>query len=108
MTVAFVNVLRTRGDAVRISEGKGESVHLRVEVPELWETIRVDAASSAPVLSVKVHALEALGITGTRHDGYVVKLNGFEVLDEKAPLRQVGIVDGSTLLITSRRRRPVR
>jgi hypothetical protein len=35
-------------------------------------------------------------------------LGGAEVLDENAPVADAGARDGSILLVTSRRRRPVR
>jgi len=40
-------------------------------------------------------------------DDYVVKLNGFEVLDEDAPISSTVAKNGSIFLITDRRRRPV-
>ena len=39
---------------------------------------------------------------------FVVKLRGWEVLDESASLADAGVVDGSILLLTYRRRRAVR
>ena len=39
---------------------------------------------------------------------FVMKLRGFEVLDESAPLTVAGARDGSTFLLTYRFRRPVR
>ena len=41
-------------------------------------------------------------------DDYVIKLRGFEVLDENVTLAQAGARDGSIFLLTHRRRRPVR
>jgi len=38
----------------------------------------------------------------------VLKLRGWEILDENASLAEAGVVDGSILLMTYRRRRPVR
>jgi hypothetical protein len=38
----------------------------------------------------------------------VVKLGGFEIMDERVSLQSAGVLDGSTLLIMARRRRPVR
>ena len=42
-----------------------------------------------------------------RIDEYVVKLHGFEILDETAPLSSTAASNGSIFLITDRRRRPV-
>jgi hypothetical protein len=61
------------------------------------------------VLDAKVAALATLAPEGWEdHENYVVKLNGFEVLDEQVSLTEEGIVDGSILLVTLRRRRAVR
>ena len=42
------------------------------------------------------------------HEDFVVKLRGWEILDEAASLADAGVIDGSILLMTHRRRRPVR
>ena len=81
---------------------------LRVQMAERWDTVRVDAPAGGPVLDVKLRALEALEPDAEPHEQYVLKLNGFEILDENASLADAGAVDGSTFLLTSRRRRPVR
>jgi hypothetical protein len=39
---------------------------------------------------------------------YVIKLRGFEVLDENVSLADAGARNGSIFLLTHRRRRPVR
>jgi hypothetical protein len=52
-------------------------------------------------------ALDAL-FPGEAPDAFVMKLRGFEVLDESESLTKVGAVDGSIFLLTYRRRRPVR
>ena len=39
---------------------------------------------------------------------FVVKLNGFEVLDENVSVADSGATNGSTFLVSYRRRRPVR
>jgi hypothetical protein len=39
---------------------------------------------------------------------FVMKLRGWEVLDESASLTDAGAIDGSIFLLTYRRRRPVR
>jgi hypothetical protein len=83
-------------------------LHLRVELPEVWDTVRVDASAQEPVLAVKVHALQALAPEALFQDDYVMKLSGVEVLDETESLQSAGAKDGSIFLLTHRRRRPVR
>ena len=81
---------------------------VRVEVPEVWDVVRIDAPSGASVGVVKRAALAAL-MSGTAIvEEYVVKLNGAAVLDEGASVAAVGAVDGSIFLVTHRRRRAVR
>jgi len=103
----FVNSLRTRGEALKLGAFSGKPMSLRAQVLEAWDTIRIDADPAASVRSLKELALKELypgEIPGTE---FVVKLNGFEVLDEGVPLSATGARDGSTFLITDRRRRPV-
>jgi hypothetical protein len=59
------------------------------------------------VKSLKKLALQELYPDVRADDEYVVKLNGFEILDENVPLSSTGAKNGSTFLITDRRRRPV-
>jgi hypothetical protein len=92
------------GDA----DAPGARWTLRVEIPEVWDTVRVSAPASEPVLSLKVMALAALMPDADFHEDFVVKLHGAEVVDENAPLADAGALDGSIFLVTSRRRRPVR
>ena len=105
----FTAGLRSRpGTVVRLGEPGEPVVAVRVQVPEVWDVVRVEAPLDEPVLSVKVRALDALFPRAEFHEDFVVKLNGFEVLDENASLRDAGAVDGSILLLTHRRRRAVR
>ena len=56
-------------------------------------------------------ALRALDAFGQHHHppvDFVMKLRGFEVLDEQAPVPVAGAREGSTFLLTYRHRRPVR
>jgi hypothetical protein len=103
----FVNGLRTQGNAFKLGAPSGTVLQLRAQVLEAWDAIRIDADPSASVKSLKQLALRELYPDG-RHEGeYVVKLNGFEVLDEDAPISSTAAKNGSTFLITDRRRRPV-
>jgi hypothetical protein len=80
---------------------------LRAQVLEAWDAIGIDADASASVKSLKQLALKELYPDGRNVDEYVVKLNGFEILDEAAPISSTAARNGSIFLITDRRRRPV-
>jgi hypothetical protein len=103
----FVNSLRTRGDALKLGAPTNQVLHLRAQVLEAWDAIRVDANPSASVKSLKELALRELYPDVQHSDDYVVKLHGFEVLDEDAPISSTAARNGSTFLNTDRRRRPV-
>ena len=105
----FTATLRSRpGVEIRLGAPTDQVISVRVQVPEVWDVVRIEAPPSEPVLSVKVRALEALYPAAEFHEDFVVKLNGFEVLDENASIAEAGAVDGSIFLVTHKRRRPVR
>ena len=106
-TTPFVAQIRARPEVIRLGAPDEPVITVRVQVPEVWDTVRIDAPSDTPVLVLKERALEALR-PGADQGDYVTKLRGFEVLDETASLSSAGGVNGSTFLVTSRRRRPVR
>lgn len=108
MTIPFVSELRTSDDVIAAGEGGGAILHLRVQVAELWDTLRVDAAESATVASVRNAVLDKSFPDGVTAGEFVVKLRGFEILDENESLGASGVRNGSTLLLSRRRRRPVR
>jgi hypothetical protein len=104
----FVAELRSRPSTIRLAPEGAAAITIRVEMPEVWDVVRMVVAPSEPVLAVKVRALEALFPEAAMHGDFVVKLRGWEILDEAASLADAGIIDGSILLLTHRRRRPVR
>lgn len=108
MTAPFVTQLRTRGDVLQMAPAAAPSITVRVEMPEVWDVVRAVVSPDEPVVGLKVHALAALYPDGERHGEFVMKLRGFEVLDENVSLAAAGAVDGSIFLLTFRRRRPVR
>ena len=108
MTVPFVSELRTSDDVVKVGGTDGDTFHLRVQAAELWDALRVDASPSTSVETVKKAALTRFFPDGESIKDFVVKLRGFEILDEKATLAAAGAKDGSTLLLSRRRRRPVK
>jgi len=108
MTAPFVTNLRTNGELIQLGSGGEPALHLRVQVAELWDSVRLDAPPSESVISAKRAALDALYPVGIDPDEYVVRLHGFEILDESVSLSAAGIRDGSILLLVKRRRQPVR
>jgi len=103
----WVNGLRTRGTPFELGSQVGKPLQLRAQVLEAWDAIRIDADPSASVKSLKHLALKELYPEVRNDDEYVVKLHGFEILDEEAPISSTDAKNGSTFLITDRRRRPV-
>jgi hypothetical protein len=108
VTAPFVSQLRTRGDVIVMAPAGTPALTVRVEMPEVWDVVGVVVSPSEPALGLKTRALAALYPTGARPDEFVMKLRGFEVLDESASLASLGAVDGSIFLLTYRRRRAVR
>lgn len=108
MTTPFVAQLRTRGEALQLAAPGTPSIVVRVEMPEVWDTVKAVVSANDPVAGLKMAALDALYPHGEAPDAFVMKLRGFEVLDEGASLAATGAVDGSCFLLTHRNRRPVR
>ena len=107
MSHPFVAELRARPGVVRLAHD-GTPITVRVEIPEQWDVVVVEASPSTTVAEVKRAAVQALLAPLTAPDDLLIKLRGFEMLNEQQSLADVGAVDGSIFLATFRRRRPVR
>jgi hypothetical protein len=107
-TTPFVAGLRTRPKTLDLSRKGDTGITVRVEIAELWDAVRVVVSASEPVVTVKRAALEAMGMGEEHPEEFVMKLRGWEVLDEGASVTDAGATDGSIFLLTHRRRRPVR
>jgi hypothetical protein len=105
---AVLNRLRARPGTLSVGADSADAITVRVQMPELWDTIAVRCAPDASVRALKQAALDAFQPVHQPVEDFVMKLRGFEVLDEGAPLTVAGARDGSTFLLTYRRRRPVR
>jgi hypothetical protein len=103
----FVSELRTSDGAIRIGNGT-PTMTLRVESAEVWNAVIIEAAPSARVSELKRAALTALLGAKSDPDEFVLKLRGFEVLNEDVSVADAGAIDGSIFLVAYRRRRPVR
>jgi hypothetical protein len=108
MNEPFVSQLRARTSTIRLLPSAAQGITIRVEMPEVWDAVRIVASPREPVLTIKVRALEALFPEAELHSDFVLKFRGWDILDEAAPLSELGIGNGAILLITHRRRRPVR
>jgi hypothetical protein len=103
----FVSSLRTQGQPFILGAPSGTVLNLRAQVLEAWDAIGIDASPAASVRSLKELALRELYPDMQHADDYVVKLHGFEILDEDAPISSTPAKNGSIFLIADRRRRPV-
>ena len=108
MSAGFASSLRTRSREITLVQPGESGVRVRVEVPEVWDAVRLVAAPAERILTVKLKGLDALFPSAANHQDFVVKFRGWEILDEAETLADAGVTDGSILLITHRRRRPVR
>lgn len=108
MTVPFTATLRTRDEALRLGTPGEPLITFRVQIPEVWDTIRVEAPADTPVAVIKERALARMMPDEHAIGDFVMKIEGWEVLDERVSLSAAGARDGSIFLLTGRRRRPVR
>ena len=104
---AFATQLRTNRAPIFVASGPN-AITIRVEASDLWETVRVTALPTSKLSEVKARVVAELFPSGDMPDDFVVKLQGWEMLDARASLAEAGVVDGSILLLAYRRRRPVR
>lgn len=108
MSTAFVRQLRSNGPAIELAPPGPNAIAFRVQVSEYWEAVRVVASPETTVREVKHRVLSAFFPGYEYDDEFVLKLHGWEILDESAPVGMAGIVNGSIVLLGDRRRRPVR
>ncbi len=108
MSAPFATTLRSRPGAIRLGTGDEQLITLRVEIPEVWDTVRFQVPADLPVAVLKERALGEMMPDAEHPEDFVVKLGGWEVLDEQLSVTAAGATQGSIFLLTSRRRRPVR
>lgn len=107
MTAPLVTTWRTTSEIIRVGPSTPDALGLRVEIPERWNVARIEASPATTVRAVRDAALQSI-TPGDDPAEYVIKLRGFEVLDENVSLADAGARNGSIFLLTHRRRRPVR
>lgn len=105
----FPNTLRVRPEIVTLApEGAGTTWMVRVQAAEAWDAVRVECTPDTSVRAVKQAAMALLLPDVAHHEQYLVKLRGAEIVNEGTSVQQAGVLPASTLLVTSRRRRPLR
>jgi hypothetical protein len=108
VSATFVGSLRSRPETIRLAPEGASALRVRVQMPEAWDAVRFTVSPTESAANLKRHALAALAPGSQFPEEFVLKLRGWEVLDETEPLADIGVRDGSILLLTSRRKRPIR
>lgn len=108
MSAPFVTQLRARRDTIRLGMHGEPTITIRVEMPAVWDVVRIQVPPSDTVETVKKRALEALFPQAPYHEDFVMKLHGWEILNEHESLAAAGVKDGSILLLMHRQRLPLR
>lgn len=104
---ALVDQLRTKRAPLALASGPG-SITVRVQVAEMWDAIRVTTHPDIAVSELKQRVVNEFFPGHEYLDDFVLKLRGWEMLDENQSIKVGGMVDGSIVLLARRRRRPVR
>ena len=81
---------------------------LRITVGDTWTPTVIEAAADERMAAVKARVLAGAHIGAAEANGYEVKFGGALVRDETRSLGDLGVRNGASLVILSRRRRPVR
>jgi hypothetical protein len=104
----FVTQLRTGPDTIRMGAEGDPTITIRVEMPAVWDAVRIAAPAGETVEALKKRALAALFPQAQYHEDFVAKLHGWEILNEHESLAAAGVTDGSIVMLMHRRRRPLR
>lgn len=111
MSATFANSLRAWPGVITVDDAASAGdavVRFRVQIHPVWDVVRVDARKTDSVRTAKMYALSTVLPNALFPDEFSVKLGGAEILDESVSLSDAGVMDGSTLFIAYRRRRPIR
>lgn len=81
---------------------------VRVTVGDTWTSAPIETSADVPIATVKVRALAGAHIPASDAPAYELKFGGALVRDETRTLGELGVRSGASLVVLSRRRRPVR
>ena len=107
-TTPFVASIRARPETLELAHKGAEAITLRVQLADAWDMLRIVAATSDTIATIKESALEELDPSAESPAAYVITYGGAEILDESESIGALHIPSGATLLIAHQRRRPVR
>lgn len=107
MSAPFTSQLRASRPAIDLAEAEAGAITFRVQAAELWDSVRVVARPETPVAEVKRRVVSEF-FPNEHVEDFVLKLHGWEMLDEREPLTSAGVQNGSAILLSFRRRRAVR
>ena len=107
MSASFATQLRANRAAIEIGTRGAGSITFRMQAADIWEVVRVVASPDTALSEVKDRVVSQLFPNQSASD-FVLKLRGWEMLDERESLSSAGVVDGAIILLAIRRRRPVR
>jgi hypothetical protein len=107
VSALFATQLRANRTPIKLAEPGASTITIRVQAADVWETVQVIASADAPLGHVKQRVVSQI-FPNQGVDDFVLKLRGWEMLDERESLTSAGVVNGSIILLAIRRRRPVR
>jgi hypothetical protein len=108
VSTAVVSQLRSNRAPIVLAQPGTGVLTLRVQVAEMWDAVRVVARPDTGVADLKQRVVAEFFPGHEFTDDFVLKLRGWEILDEQQALSSAGIGDGAIVLLAYRRRRPVR
>jgi len=106
VTTPFVAQLRSKRPPIELANGAG-ALTLRVEVADQWDAVRVVVSESTLIAEIKNRVVSEF-YPDVLVDDLMLKFRGWEILDENVTVKDVGLLNGSIVLLGYRRRRPVR
>ena len=104
---SLVGELRSKRAPLELASGPG-AITVRVQVAEMWDAIRVVTHPDTAISELKQRVVNEFFPGHEYLDDFVLKLRGWEMLDENQSIKAGGMVDRSIVLLSRRRRRPVR
>jgi hypothetical protein len=108
VSTAVVSQLRSKRPPIMLAQPGAGVLTMRVQVAEMWDAVRVVARPDTGVAEMKQRVVADFYPGNEFPDDFVLKLRGWEILDEGQSLATAGIQDGAIVLLAYRRRRPVR